>query len=185
MPIKSIEVPSQSRLRELFDYADGQLIWKARPLSEFKNQRACNIWNTRYAGKVAGGLKPDGYWAICIDYVRYKAHRLVYAWHNGAYPSQLEIDHINGVPSDNRIENLRLATRTENVANSTKPYTNTSGFKGVFWSKRGKKFTAQIRINGKRTHLGYFQSAEEAASVYARASLIHRGAFMHASLEVV
>jgi hypothetical protein len=183
MPIKSIEVPSQSRLRELFDYADGQLIWRERPLSDFKSQRACNIWNTRFSGEVAGSINPDGYRIIQIGRVSYRAHRLVYAWHHGSCPSDLQIDHTSGVRSDNRIENLRLATHAENCQNAAKRCDNTSKFVGVCWHKRAKKFNAGIRINGKTKHLGYFTNAEEAAVAYANAAKQLHGTFMHASIK--
>ncbi len=185
MPIISKELPSQAELHRLFEYADtGELIWRPRPVSDFKNQRACNTWNAQLTGKVAGYInKSTGYRYICVDAVRFLAHRLIYAWHHGACPADLQIDHRDGDRSNNRVGNLRLATHAENSQNSVKRSDNTSGHRGVCWDKQTQKFQAQIKTNNRNKHLGYFQSAEEAAAAYAQAARIHHGAFMHASIK--
>jgi len=89
-----------------------------------------------------------------------------------------EIDHINGDKLDNRRENLRSATRSQNKMNSGKPKNNTSGYKGVCWYKRGNKWRAQIGINGKLKHLGYFEDKEEAAKAYKKAAEKYHGEFV-------
>jgi hypothetical protein len=187
MPIKSIEVPSQSRLRELFDYdaAAGALIWRPRPLSDFKNHQACNACNTRFAGKVAGSInKVKGYRNIRIGCAQYRAHRLVYAWHHGACSADLQIDHINGNRLDNRIENLRLATHAQNNQNVSKRRNNTSDFKGVSLHQQSRKFRAQICINGRKKHLGIFATAQEAGHAYAQAAAQLHGDFTHQSVHI-
>lgn len=78
----------------------------------------------------------------------------------------METDHVNGNPLDNRRENLRSCTRTENVHNTRMNHDNKSGFKGVYWNKRAKKWYAQIANNGKHHHLGTFNTAQEAAVAY-------------------
>jgi len=92
-------------------------------------------------------------------------------------PSDMDVDHINGRKNDNREENLRICTRRENVWNTSKKTTNTSGYKGVDYVVSKKKFRARIRIEGKRLNLGYFNSAKEASRAYARATSLHHGEF--------
>jgi hypothetical protein len=81
-------------------------------------------------------------------------------------PKGMETDHINGKPLDNRKENLRICTRAENGRNRGYPKNNTSGFKGVYWHKGGKKWCAQIAHNKKRIYIGCFKDKEEAARAY-------------------
>lgn len=86
----------------------------------------------------------------------------------------MEIDHINGNKLDNRKENLRHATRSQNQANKTKYKNNKSGYKGVRFAKGG--WIAQITKDRKTTHIGFYKTAEEAAKAYdEKAKEIHRG----------
>jgi hypothetical protein len=94
--------------------------------------------------------------------------------HYGEWPSG-EIDHINGVRTDNRVENLRVATRSENMQNTKKPVTNKSGKKGVSWDKTTGKWRAEIRANGKKYNLGRFKTIEEAFKAHeSAADKLHR-----------
>jgi len=81
-------------------------------------------------------------------------------------PEGMETDHINGNRLDNRRQNLRICTRAENVRNCKKHRDNHSGYKGVYWNKREKKWRASIRIGKQDIHLGYFKSTIEAARAY-------------------
>jgi hypothetical protein len=92
-------------------------------------------------------------------------------------PPDKDVDHINGLKTDNREENLRICTRRENVWNTPRKTTNTSGHKGVDYVVDKKKFRARIRIKGKRLNLGYFSSVEEASRAYVEAALVHHGEF--------
>lgn len=87
------------------------------------------------------------------------------------------MDHINTIRSDNRIANLREATNSQNNFNSPMKPNNTSGFKGVSWSKREGKFKAQIAANGVRMVLGSFDSPEEASEAYKSAAAKLHGEF--------
>lgn len=87
------------------------------------------------------------------------------------------VDHANGIGLDNRRDNLRLATSSQNNANSGLKSTNTSGFKGVSWYARDSKWQAHIRINKKPTHLGYFPTPEAAHEAYVTAAKKHFGDF--------
>ena len=92
-------------------------------------------------------------------------------------PEGMDVDHKNVNPLDNRRENLRVATTQQNQYNKNKNKTNTSGFKGVSFKKQNQKFVAQIRIDGKNKHLGYFSTAEGAHECYKRAAIQHHGEF--------
>lgn len=116
---------------------------------------------------------------IRVGYDKYFAHRLAWFYVRGEWPPA-EIDHINCDPSDNRISNLRPATRTENSANTRRPRHNSSGVKGVAWDKTRRKWMAFCSFGGKFTNLGRFSTREQAAAAYfARASSVN-GAFARA-----
>jgi hypothetical protein len=154
-----------SRLREVLSYdpETGAFTWL---VSTARHRRI---------GDVAGCVK-DGYRQIGIDGRRYRAHRLAWLWMTGEWPSA-EIDHINGDPADNRIANLRPATSSQNKANARKRSRNTSGWKGVSWHARDRKWRAMIGVAGRQQHLGYFDCPAEAHAAYVRAAEHHFGEF--------
>jgi hypothetical protein len=135
-----------------------------------------NICNRNTIGSIAGYLKIDqknpnnNYYKIQINGNKYSLHRIAYYYVTGIDPAEKEIDHINGNTLDNRFDNLRLATHANNCKNVKKHKDNTSGFKGVSWHKRIKKWQVRIRANNKLIHLGYYNSKFYAALVYARAA---------------
>jgi hypothetical protein len=156
-------VPTHERLKELADYdpETGVFTWRAsRPRAR--------------KGAIAGTKRPDGYWAIAIDCKLCYAHRLAWLYMTGKWPTA-DIDHINGNKSDNRIANLRQATRSQNKANTPPPRHNTSGLKGV--SLEGRRWKAQIERDGKKCHLGLFDTPEEAYAAYCKAAREHFGEF--------
>ena len=157
---------TQARVRELFDYrADGSLLRK-----------------TSTGGQLAGSVvgSKSGYYLITmVDRKFYKVHRIIFLWHHGWLPP--EIDHIDLDKSNNRIANLRPAEKTSNAWNVGKRANNTSGFKGVTWSKRWGKWYAQIQVNGKRKGLGYFDTPEKAHAAYIEAARKHHGEFARAA----
>jgi len=164
--------PTKARLHELFEHdADaGVLIWRTRPADHFATVWGWRRWNSRYAGTVAGALdKGKGYRRIYIDGKSWWEHRMVWIYANGDIPGGMQIDHINGNRSDNRVVNLRLVTHAENGRNQSMPRTNTSGVIGVRWSKRDSKWQAKIKIDGRSKHLGYFDTLEAAIAARAEA----------------
>ena len=117
----------------------------------------------RLIGMVAGCLHGTGYIIIGINGKQYGAHVLAWAYVHGQWPTS-RIDHRNGISDDNRIDNLRCATHSQNMWN-TKPHSkNTSGFRGVY--KRGNRYVSMISIDGNRMYLGSFSTAEEASAKY-------------------
>lgn len=127
-------------------------------------------------GSVAGCLAGAGYRYLMVDKKLYLEHRLVWFVAHGRWPESC-IDHVNGVRHDNRIQNLREATVAENLKNTSKPKTNTSGFKGVSFEKAAGKWSAKARVDGSHHHLGYFHSAEEASTAYQRFARVAHGQF--------
>lgn len=88
-----------------------------------------------------------------------------------------QVDHINGNAQDNRKENLRICSQSENLKNYKKPSTNTSGYKGVSWSTATNKWKAQIRVNNEVKYLGVYENAEDAHRAYCAASEKYHGEF--------
>lgn len=117
---------------------------------------------------------------IKIDKRLYKAHHLAWLFHHREWPT-FDLDHIDGDGTNNRIANLRKCSMSENKANSKIYKNNKSGFKGVSFHKRSKKWIAYININKKRTNLGSFDKAEDAAKVYWAAAKKLHGKFARAA----
>lgn len=138
-------------LRCLFEYrSDGTLWWR-------------NSKQGRETNKPAGTPDKDGYCLIVVDGTRYRGHDLVYRFHG--YETDLRLDHINGNPSDNRVENLRPATVSLNGANRKVNKGSRTGYKGVTAGYKGK-FNAVIVYQKQSIWLGSYLTAEEAAAVY-------------------
>ena len=95
-------------------------------------------------------------------------------------PVGTEVDHIDGDPKNNRRANLRLCLRADNSKNQRKRSDNTSGFKGVSWHKQKRRWHAQIKINGKNNHIGYFETTAEASLAYQEAAGFLFGEFKRA-----
>ena len=126
----------------------------------------------------AGSLNENGYLRVRVGGVVYGVHRIVYAMRNGINLSPtMQIDHINGDRTDNRIDNLRLATHAQNMRNTKISSRNTTGYKGVSWYDCNKKFVSRIHLNSKKIHLGSFNTKEEAALAYNAAALKYHGEF--------
>lgn len=167
-------------LRECFDFNAevGTLTWRFRPREHFPTFRAWRIWNGRYADKQVGTLdRVHGYFVFTLTFKgkkhRYSVHRVIWALAHSCWPEH-EIDHINGITTDNLLVNLREATRRQNNQNHGPSRRNSSGYRGVYWDKFRNKWVADITIDYRSHHLGRFQTREEAADAYrkARAKLV-------------
>lgn len=153
---------TEEQLREalFYDSETGIFIWKLRPRSHFRLEKTQKAMNKTHAGRVAG-RDNHGYKNIRVFNKEYRAHRVAWLFVYGEWPKG-EIDHINGDRSDNRISNLRDASRTENRRNSFMQKHNTSGINGVSWHKGDKRWRAFIKVNGKQKHIGNFANMEDA-----------------------
>lgn len=158
-----------------YDPISGVFRWRLRPPEHFPRRRHHNSWNTRYAGKVAGCLNSVGYRHIGVDGVKLKEHHL--AWVLTYGEPATEIDHIDGDRANNRIANLRVATRSENNANARLKKNNSSGHKGVCFDASKGKFLAYIGFNRHQKWLGYFDTLEEAAAARREAAVRLHGKF--------
>lgn len=131
------------------------------------------------ANSVAGAEHSKGYIHITIDGKKYYAHRLAWLYMHNYWPSRL--DHVNRLKSDNRIQNLREVSNSENQQNRLTPRHNTSGFKGVTWNSQKSKWWARISINCKKFHIGFFETPEEASTAYLEAV---KSLHTHAPVEI-
>ena len=162
-------VLTADRLRSLLSYCSdtGTFTWRV------------SRGNRIPAGMVAGRnnkSRNTDYTYIVVDYKHYRAHRLAWLYVHGEWP-KLFIDHIDGNGKNNAIANLREASHSQNLCNRPAPSSNTSGFKGVTWSKDNKKWCARVNFKKKTYFCGYFDTKEDAADAYARVAFEVHGEF--------
>ncbi len=156
------EILTQEYMHEAFEYIDGNLFWKERPLHHFIADWCRDVFNKKFAGKLAGTLM-NGYLQVNFGRCgKVAVHRIIFLMHHGFLP--INVDHKDGNPLNNQIDNLRAATYQQNAMNMKTRSTNTSGRKGVYAPSGRRRWTAAIRENGKFVHLGSFGSFEEAAA---------------------
>lgn len=144
-----------------YDPETGELYWKIKKKGG------------RGFGNTAGGLnKATGYLYVGIDKYRCLVHRIAWLLHYGYMP-HCQIDHINRKRADNRIENLRLATRNEsdNHQNRSLSSSNTSGFMGVYWHKTAKKWCVEIWVDKVKHYIGLFSNFDDAVLARKAAEL--------------
>jgi len=156
-------------VRELLDYDEhtGEFTWCSRDRSWFKSQRSFNIWNNRFAGKVAGtvwtGARGYPTRHITLFGRVWRAHRLAFIYMGRDLPDQ--VDHLNRDATDNRWCNLLASSAKDNNKNASMPRNNTSGVTGVYWYKLRGKWMARVNLGGKLKYLGLFTDLEEATEV--------------------
>ncbi len=147
----------------LFNYKDGNLYWKPNPNSKTKNNSLANC--VGYGGYMQTNYKQK----------QYRTHRLIFLMHHGYLPEM--VDHIDGNKSNNKIENLRACTRTQNLLNSKIPITNTSGAKNVFWRKQRNKWEVKFKVNKVAKYFGLYDDLELAELVATEARDKYHGEF--------
>ncbi len=158
------ELENYRNLVERLEYRDGLLIWGDADPS-FKMR-----------GKIAGRPDALGYRRIhLLGTGMFACHRIIFFMHHGWLPEF--VDHIDGDCTNNRIENLRAATASQNARNCKVYATNTTGAKGVYWHKGIEKWTAAIKKDGRLIHLGKFDHIFEAACARRSAEIQIFGEF--------
>lgn len=140
---------TQTQIKELFEYRNGELYWKRRTSP------------TANAGDIAGNLKGNGYKQVTINNKLYLLHRIIYLWHHGYIPKL--IDHRDNNGLNNRIENLRDATSNQNQNNRKLSKASGSGVKDVY--KVGNKWQVRFTVSGKRKAFGCYYDIEVAKFV--------------------
>lgn len=161
---------------ESFEYREGELYWKERPLAHFSSEHRMKIINAQHAGKKLSNIC-EGYIYATFFNKKIKGHRIVFMLHHGFLPKM--IDHIDGNKTNNRIENLRACSYSQNQYNKTASKNNTSGVKGVSFHKATGKFQAAIKLSGKQRHLGLFDTIESATIARIAAANQHHGEFVN------
>jgi hypothetical protein len=146
---------SQELLQQTFSYEDGNLVWKKQ------------IGKRSFIGKIAGS-NVHGYYRIGLLNKEYLTHRLIFMFHHGYLPK--EVDHIDGNKLNNRIENLRPASHSENLNNQKLRVDSISGHKNVGWASREQKWRVRVTKNGKQKHIGYFIDRDLAELVAVEAT---------------
>ena len=143
---------TQKRLCEVLEYSPetGIFVWKVSLARRIKT------------GDIAGSPHLLGYVSIKIDNKAYLAHRLAFLYMRGYFPEN-DVDHLDGIKNNNRWNNLRHASRSCNFQNRKLQTNSTSGFIGVRWHKRHKKWYSRICIYRKTIHIGCYNTPEEAA----------------------
>ena len=149
---------TQQTLKDLLEYepSTGIFYWKS------------NTSSRNVIGKPAGYCK--GYVFIRIHKKLHYAHRLAFLYMTGNYPAD-QVDHINGVPSDNRWENLREVSPLENRRNAARSKNNTSGVTGITWDKRKNFWYVRITLNRINKFIGYFEHLEDAKQARKQAEI--------------
>jgi hypothetical protein len=144
---------TQEQAHSLFEYKDGVLYWRIRPA------------NCISIGDIAGGTNgtKEPYVRVKIGKERHLIHRVIYLMHYGYMPKI--VDHIDNNKSNNKIENLREVTKSQNCLNKKIRKDNLLNIKNVYFYKPNKKYAVKISINGKPQHIGYFEDLELAELV--------------------
>lgn len=162
MTSKKLPTVDYLRKRLRYEPETGRLFW-------LDCESMPNSWRAQFSGTEAFTSVCLGYHTGGIDYAMFRAHRVAWAIYYGEWPSS-QIDHINGVRTDNRIENLRVVTQQENMRNLKMSKTNTSGVTGVSWVGSKGKWQATISVGNRNKYLGLFTSIDDAKSAREAAS---------------
>jgi hypothetical protein len=153
------QILTQEHLRFLMDYDPDTGVFTRKV--KVKNQPA---------GTIVGTSGTRGYLQCSIDGKPYKLHRLAWLYVHGAWPAD-QIDHINHNTSDNRLCNLRVVSSAQNHQNRARKTNSSSGYLGVTWHKRERRWQAQLEVNGKAIHLGSYQDLGLAIAARKQAEL--------------
>lgn len=155
----------------------GKMFWRERPIDMCGGQREWRRWNNRFAGKETfTSVDNRGYLKGSIFNQTCAAHRVAWVIAMGEWPP-VEIDHINLVRTDNRLANLRLATKKQNMRNRKSLAGSSSTYLGVTWHKSRQKWQASVEVDGRCKYLGLHGDEASAARAYDAAALSYCGEF--------
>jgi hypothetical protein len=154
---------TQEQAHSLFEYKDGVLYWKIRP----KNSRSAK------KNMEAGSKSGHGYKKVTTNGKAFYTHQIIFLMQHGYIPKL--IDHIDGNPNNNKIDNLRESNKSLNACNAKTPVNNTSGHKGVTWCKKTNKWIARLQFEKKHIHLGSFNDLELASLVADEGRILYHG----------
>lgn len=172
-------LPTPEQLRQLLRYEPetGKLFWSPRPIEMFATKRAYGAWHSNFCDKEAfAAPHSKGYRFGTLLGRCFLAHRVIWAMYYGEWPKE-EIDHINCNKEDNRISNLRSASRLQNMRNVRVKSSNRCGFKGVTFHAETGKWRARINQSRTSISLGLFDTPEAAHSAYCLAAEKQNGEF--------
>ena len=157
----------EQAVNHYIEYRDGELYYKV----DYLVNESIN-GQVRYKGDLAGHLNREGYRVLSLVGMPKMGHHVVWFLYYGVWPNKGEqIDHINGIKDDNRLDNLRLVTDTENKKNRKLNINNKSGHAGVIWYKPTKKWVSKICVKGRNMHLGCFDNKDEAIEARREAEI--------------
>lgn len=150
--------------RRLFSYdaETGKLYWNKRPRSDFGDDRHWNAFNTKSAGKEVGSPTKWGHLRFRLRKTGYQVHRVVWLMAYGEWPKQ--VDHIDGNPANNRLENLREVSQLLNCRNAARRKDNNSGITGISHAEKSNRWVATVGDSGRKIHLGHYKTLEEAVA---------------------
>jgi hypothetical protein len=174
-----VPLPDAVYLRQCLRYEPetGRLFWRWRPLCQFADVRNFHRWNKRYSGEEAfTSVHKNGGKHGSIDWQPFVAHRVIWKLVTGKEPG-IMVDHVDRDRSNNRWDNLRNVERFQNAINQGQHKNNRSGHPGVFFSKREKRWKAQIALKTKRVHLGTFKKKSDAVAARLAAEKKYHGEF--------
>lgn len=178
-------LPSQRRLRQLFDYnpTTGELFCLPRPEGDFESRRAWGTWKAMNPlDQRVGRIYRSGnqyYWVMCltegtVSWGHILQHRVIWKWVTNTEPFM--VDHRNTDGLDNTWDNLREATKAQNRVNTVGVRDKASGLPRGVW-RSGQLFRAQIMVDGEKHWLGSFDTPEEASTAYQAAARLFHGEF--------
>lgn len=165
---KQFQKIDTNSIKEVINYnhETGVLTWKVSGAGRFKR-----------AGMEVGSRTKKGYLAVCLNGVMYQAHRIAYAIYTGEDIDGVQIDHINGNKSDNRIENLRKCSNSQNQMNRSSKKKDESKEKNVHWCNSKSRWVVKIRVAGKSIYIGSYSDVDDAACAARNARDKYHGEF--------
>lgn len=178
--LATLKRPLTNKRKDRFMAARDLTAQRLRSLVDYNPESGVFTWKDTRRGKVkigdiAGGKTKTGYWCISIDGLLYGAHRLAWLHTHGSWPTCV-IDHINCIPSDNRLKNLRDVSHSLNAQNQRRArIDNETGVLGVKKTTTGRykaSIGAKLAGTSVKLHLGTYDSADKASAIYSHAKLL-------------